>query len=190
MLIFYTTSISQVFILMDKFGKIKNKYAPYLYKNIVFIFIDEYDNEIKREIFLENFEMFFNNNRDIPIDILLEPYLNKINGCKNYGLSDFLFLLKMVEHPRIEAKDLFDIIQFILKVCLNDIMYTRCANLILSLIFEKQLIDKTFNLKKGNDSLYVIEQIENVFVKFINTALDMYISNITNQEDKFILETP
>ena len=186
----YTTSISQVFILMDKFGKIKNKYAPYLYKNIVFIFIDEYDNEIKREIFLENFEMFFNNNRDIPIDILLEPYLNKINGCKNYGLSDFLFLLKMVEHPRIEAKDLFDIIQFILKVCLNDVMCARCANLILSLIFEKQLIDKTFNLKKGNDSLYVIEQIENVFVKFINTALDMYISNITNEEDKFILETP
>ena len=60
----------------------------------------------------------------------------------------------------------------------------------MSLIFEKQLIDKTFNLKKGNDSLYVIEQIENVFVKFINIALDMYISNITNEEDKFILETP
>ena len=186
----YSTAISQIFILMEKFGKIKNKYAPYLYKNIAFIFIDEYDNEKKREIFLENFEKFFNNNHDIPIDILLESYLNKINGCQNYGLSDFLFLLKMVEHPRIEAKELFAIIQFLLNVCLNNIPYARCANLILSLIFEKELIDKTFNLNKGQDSLYVIEQIENKFIEFISMALDMYISNISNEEDKFILETP
>ena len=188
----FSTGISQIFNLMEKFGKIKNKYAPHLYKNITFIFIEEYNNELKRELFLENFEKFLNNNQDIPIDILLEPYLNQINSCQNYGLSDFLFLLKIVEHPRIEAKDIFEIIQFILNVCLNSIAYSRCANLILSLIFEKELIDKLFyeNNNNTDESFYNIEQLENKFIDFINTALDMYISNITKQEDKFILETP
>ena len=189
----FSTGILQLFNLMEKFGIIKNKYGPFLYKNIVFIFIEEYNNEIKRELFLENFEKFLNNNQDIPIDILLESYLNHINGCQNYALCDFLFLLKIIEHPRIEAKDIYDIIQFILNVCLNSIPYARCANLILSLIFEKELIDKLFyeNDNNNNDeSYYNIEQLENIFIDFINTALDMYISNITNQEDKFILETP
>ena len=188
----FSTGISQIFNLMEKFGKIKNKYAPHLYKNITFIFIEEYNNELKRELFLENFEKFLNNNQDIPIDILLEPYLNQINSYQNYGLSDFLFLLKIVEHPRIEAKDIFEIIQFILNVCLNSIAYSRCANLILSLIFEKELIDKLFyeNNNNTDESFYNIEQLENKFIDFINTALDMYISNITKQEDKFILETP
>ena len=181
----YSTAIYQSFYLMENFGKIKNKYAPQLYKNIVFIFLEEYDNELKREIFLENFEKFFNENQNIPIDILFEPYLNQLLKCKNYGLSDFLFLLKMVEHPRIEMKDIFDIIQFVLNTCLNNITYARSANLILSLIFEKNLL-----FKKNN---YLDSEIEFKFIEFINTALDLYISNVfntSNTEDKFILETP
>ena len=186
----FSTAIFQIFNLMEKFGKIKNKYAPHLYKTIAFIFLEEYDKEKKREIFLENFEKFFNGNQDIPIDILLEPYLNHINGSQKYGLSDFLFLLKIVEHPRIEAREISDIIQFILNVCLNSIPYSRCANLILSLIFEKELIDKLIINNNQENSDYNIEEIENKFIDFINTALDLYISNISKQEDKFILETP
>ena len=186
----YSTAIFQIFNLIQKFGVIKNKHAPHLYKNITFIFLEEYDNEIKRELFLENFEKFLNSNQDIPIDILLEPYLNHINGIQNYGLCDFLFLLKIVEHPRLMAKDLCDIIQFILNVCINSIPYARSANLVLSLIFEKELIDKLIINNDNGESVYNIEEIENKFIDFINTALDLYISNITKQEDKFILETP
>ena len=193
----YATGIYQIFLLIEKFGTIKNKYAPHLYKNMTYIFLEEYDNEIKREIFLENFEKFFNENKDIPIDILMEPYLNKINGCENYGMTDFLFLLKIVEHPRIKSKEISDIIQFILNVCLNNIPYTRCANLILNLIFGKELINKFINEEEDinininiNKELSFFEEIQNKFIDFINTALDMYISNITKQEDKFILETP
>ena len=190
-----STGICQIFNLMQRLGKIKNKYAPQLYKIIVNLFLETYDNIIKRELFLENFEKFFNENQDIPIDILFEKYLNKINSCQNYSLCDFLFLLKMVEHPRIEAKDLSDIIQFLLNVCLNNIIYTRCANLILSLIFEKKLIEKFSNIENDkiiniNNDLSYFEEIENKFIDFIHTALDLYISNISKKEDKFILETP
>ena len=67
----FSTAIFQVFILMERFGKNKNKYAPQLYKNLVLLFLSDFDNEIKREIILEGFEKFFNNNHEIPIDILL-----------------------------------------------------------------------------------------------------------------------
>ena len=179
----FSTAIFQIFNLMERFGKIKNKYAPQLYKILVFLFLEEYDDELKREIILEGFEKFFNNNHEIPIDILLEPYLNQLNSSQNYALCDFLFFLKMVEHPRIESKDLSDIIQFILNVCLNNIMYSRTANLVLSLIFEKNLIDK-----KCIES-YEINEIEDKLIDFITTSLDLFINNLTKNEDKYILET-
>ena len=185
----YSTGIMQMFNLMNRLGKIKNKYAPQLYKVIVELFLQTYDNIFKREIFLENFEKFFNENKDIPIDIFLEPYLNKLNSCQNYGLNDFLFLLKIVEHPRIEGKDISDIIQFILYVCLYNTNYTRCANLILSLIFEKELIAKNKNDKEPFKK-YNLSQIENQFISFIQSALDSYMSNIFKKDDKTILETP
>ena len=192
----FETGILQLFILMERFGRIKNKYAPHLYKIITFQFLEDYDNEIKRELYLDNFEQFFNRNQNIPIDILFESYLNKISGCQNYSLCDFLFLLKMVEHPRLNSKELLDIIQFLLNVCLYSITYARSANLVLSLIFEKELINKFNNeedeamININNSEFSFFEQVETKFIDFINTALDLYISNILNQEDIFILETP
>ena len=180
----FSTAVSHTFILLERFGKVKNKYAPQLYKNLVFLFLEEYDNEYKREIILEGFENFFNSDHEIPIDILLEPYLSQLNTCNNYSLCDFFFLLKMVEHPRIESKDINDIIQFILSVCLNNIIFSRTANIILTLIFEKKTIEKTCT------NPYDINEVEFKLVDFINTALDSYITNLSKEEDKFILETP
>ena len=173
----FSTGIMQLFILMNRFGAIKNKYAPQLYKIIVQLFLETYDNIIKREIFLENFDKFFNENKEIPIDIFLVPYLEKLNSCQNYSLCDFLFLLKIVEHPRIEGKDIADVIQFILYVCLYNLKYSRCANLILSLIFEKELITKNQNDDESFKT-FNINELENQFVDFINKAIDSYMGNI------------
>jgi hypothetical protein len=180
----YSTAIFQMFILIERLGKSRNVYAPQFYKNLVFLFLEEYDNEIKREMILEGFEKFFNDNHDVPIDILLEPYLDQINSCSNYAMCDFVFLLKIVEHPRIDNKDITGIIQFLLNVCLNNVMYSRCANLILCLIFEKNIIGK--KCLNASD----INEIEYKFVDFVNMALDSYITNLSKEEDKFILETP
>ena len=185
----FSTGIIQLFTLMERLGKIKNKYAPHLYKIIVNLFLETYDNILKREIFLDNFEKFFNENQDIPIDIFLDQYLEKLNDCQNYGLYDFLFLLKIVEHPRIEGNDISDIIKFILYVCLYNEIYARSANLILSLIFEKQLITKNKNDKETFKSQNISE-LEDQFVNFIQSALDIYFSNLYKKEDKFLLETP
>ena len=38
--------------------------------------------------------------------------------------------------------------------------------------------------------VYDINEVEYKFVDFINMALDSYVTNLSKQEDKFILETP
>ena len=179
----FSTAVAQIFNLMNRFGEIKNKYAPPLYKNIVLLFLELYDDVYKREFFLENFEKFFNNQQQIPIDILLEPYLTQLNSVQNYNLSDFIFLFKMVEHPRIESHEISDIIQFLLGVCLNNVIYSRTANIIISLIFEKNIIQKVCTPSDSNE-------ITLKFIDFINNALELFMSSINNLEDKAILEMP
>ena len=179
----FGTATAQVFTLMDRFGQMKNKYAPPLYKNIVLLFLELYDDVYRREFMLENFERFFNSHQEIPIDIFLEPYLSQINSVQNYNSSDLIFLFKMVEHPRMESHDITEIVQFVLSVCLNNVVYSRTANLILSLIFEKKLIQK---ICTQEDS----QEINLKFIDFINNSLELFISSINNLEDKAILETP
>ena len=179
----FGTAVCQIFNLINRFGKIKNKYAPSLYKNIVLLFLELYDDIYKREFFLENFEKFFNEQQQIPIDILLEPYLTQIKSVQNYNMSDLIFLFKMIEHPRIESYDITEIIQFLLSVCLNNVIYSRTANLIISLIFEKKIIQKRCTPSDN-------KEITSQFIDFINNALELFMSSINNLEDKAILEMP
>ena len=192
----YSTSIAQIINLMDKFGKDKNKYGPQLYKNLVFLFLEGYNNEEKREFFLENFEKFFNDEQQVPIDIFLEPYINQLNSADNYTLCDFEFLFKMIEHPRIESKDIPLILKFIFKVILKNMYYSRTANIILSLIFEKQLIQQKCTPED-------LEKVSEIFENFIKKALEEFMKSVKPKqknnkskeakepkENKTLLETP
>ena len=167
----YSTSIAQIISLMDKFGKDKNKSGPPLYKSLVFLFLEGYNNEEKREFFLENFENFFNDEQQVPIDIFLEPYINQINSADNYALCDFEFIFKMIEHPRIESKDIPLILKFIFNVILKNQYYRRTANIILNLIFEKQLIQEKCTPED-------MEKISEICENFIKKSFDEFMKSL------------
>ena len=167
----YSTSIAQIISLMDNFGKDKNKCGPQLYKSLVFLFLEGYNNEEKREFFLENFENFFNDEQQVPIDIFLEPYINQINSADNYTLCDFEFIFKMIEHPRIESKDIPLILKFIFNVILKNQYYRRTANIILNLIFEKQLIQEKCTPED-------MEKISEICENFIKKSFDEFMKSI------------
>ena len=167
----YSTSIAQIMTLTDKFGKDKNKSGPHLYKILVSLFLEGYNNEEKREFFLQNFEKFFNEEQQIPIDIFLEPYINQLNTADNYSLCDFEFLFKMIEHPRIESKHLPLILKFIFNVCLKNPYYCRTANIILGLIFEKQLIQQKCTPED-------VDKISKIFEDYIKKALEEFMKEL------------
>ena len=175
--VIYSVAIVQIIILMDKFGKNKNRFGPQLYKCLVNIFLEGYDNEEKREFFLINFEKFFNSEQQVPIDILFEKYLNKLNSIDNYALCDFDFLSKIVEHPRVDSKHYPLIIKFILAVCFKNNYYNKVANYILGLILEKELIQQ----KCSNEDS---EKIAEIFEKYINNSMNEYMKETTAKKKK------
>ena len=175
--IIFSSAIVQIISLMDKFGKNKNKYGPQLYKCLVNMFIEGYDNEEKRELFLLNFEKFFNTEQQVPIDIFFDKYINKLNIIDNYILCDFYFLSKIIEHPRIESKYYTLIIKFIISVCLKNIYYNKIANYILGLIFQKDLIN---NKCISEDK----EKISQILETYINDAMNEYMKEIKPKKKK------
>ena len=187
----FSVAIVQIMNLMDKFGKNKNKYGPQLYKCLVNMFIDGYNNEEKREYFLINFERFFNNEQQVPIDIFFEKYLNKLNAVDNYILCDFEFLSKIIEHPRVDSKQYPLIIKFIVSVCLKNVYYDKTANYILGLIFEKELIQQKCS---DEDSKKISDILEN----YINDAMKEYMKETKPKKKRqkqkinkdLLLETP
>ena len=175
--VLYSISIAQIMILMDRFGKDKNKFGPQLYKFLVNIFLETFDNEEKREFFLINFEKFFNSEPQVPIDIFFEKYLNKLNSVDNYALCDFNFLSKIIEHPRVDSKHYPLIIKFILKVCFKNYFYNKISNYILGLIFEKELIQQ----KCSNEDT---EKISEILENYINDAMKEYMKEIKTKKRK------
>ena len=187
----FSSAIVQIINLMDKFGKNKNKYGPQLYKCLVSLFLEGFNNEEKREFFLLNFEKFFNSEQQVPIDIFFEKYINKLISVDNYILSDFEFLSKIIEHPRIESKYYPLIIKFILTVCLKNVNYNKTANYILGLIFQKELIQQKCS---SDDSQKIVEILQT----YINDAMKEYMNETKPKKKKQkqkvnndqILETP
>ena len=169
----YGSTISKIIVLINRLGRLYNQYAPPLYKCLVSLFIEMYDELQKREIFLLNFENFLMEHKEMPIDILLEPYLNKLKNTKNYNLCDFLFLSKILQHPRIEYNDILNMINFLLCVSFDNIVFNRCA----IFIMEKILNDFIPNIYMDDRQ---IEDLSILFIDYISQAFEAYIISENN----------
>jgi len=111
----YWVTIEKIFVLITKISKSYNQYAPGILKCLVSLFIEKYDDIIRREIFLINFETFLNEEKQVPWYISWIIY-NKIKSSNNYNLCDFGFIYKIINHPRIVFKDVINIINFLLNI--------------------------------------------------------------------------
>ena len=178
----FVSGVTQIFFLLEKFGESKIKYAPPLYKIMVNLFLENYNNLFKREFILLNFEKFFDDHQTVPIDIFLNSYFNLLVLSQNYSICDFYFLYKIFQHPRLNDFDLIVIIKFLLKISLQDLNYSRTSNLTLSLIFEKKMIQN-----KCDDNQ--IFELEKIFTEHIKNAINFFIKKINQIEDRSILET-
>ena len=169
----YGSTISKIFVLIDNLGRVYNQHAPPLYKFLVSLFVDMYDDLQRREIFLYHFEKFLLEHKQIPIDILFEPYMSTLKNTKNYNICDFTFLSKILKHPRIEYNDILDIINFLLNITFNNIIYNRCSIFIL----EKIVVEFIPNMYLDDGQ---IEELSIVFIDYINKSLEIYIENESN----------
>ena len=174
--------IANLFYLLNNLGKIKNEEGPLIYRTLVFLFIEEYDEELKREFMLDNFAHFFLINLKFPIDIFITPYFKQIKRVKNISMADFNFISVIIGHPRFTSEHALDLIDFILDVTLNNLIFSKSANMLLNLMFSTKILIK-------NKSVF--EKAQTKFIEYIIQILNLYISNIkSNIIDNSILEVP
>ena len=165
----YGSTISKIFVLITKISKSYNQYAPGILKCLVSLFIEMYDDIIRREIFLANFENFLNEQKQIPLDIFFEQYINKIKTSNNYNICDFYFLWKIIDHPRLQFKDIINIINFLLNVSIQKNMFNRCT----IFVMEKILNDFYPKLEDPEQ----IDSLVQIFISHINQVLEICLNN-------------
>ena len=169
----YGSTIAKIFILINNLSRVYNEHAPPLYKIIISIFIDMYDDIKRREIFLIHFQNFLIEHKQIPMDIFLDPYLNKLKNCNNYNICDFYFLSQILFHPRIEYNDLIQIINFLLSITFHNILYNKCAIFILEKIFIEYI-------PKSNIDEIQMNDLERLFIDYIYKIFELYIMKENN----------
>ena len=83
-----------------------------------------------------------------PIDILFTPYITTLKSASNYNLSDIRFIIKFLEHPRMSGVILYNIIEFVLQVNLDNNVYSGSVGVILKIIIEDNLLGKYCSVKE------------------------------------------
>ncbi len=177
------TSISNMFYLLDNLAKIKDQNGPIIYKSLVFLLLEEYNELPKREFLLNNFQNFFYYNLNVPIDILLNPYLKFLNNNiennnnnNNYDLIDFNFFSVIIGHPRFSAEMAEKLIQFCLKVSIENYYFLKLAIRTMDLIFSVKIIEK---------DEFVFEKCMKILVDYIKNSIRKFKKNIIVKNKKF-----
>ena len=189
--------ISQFFRLAKKLAELKDEYAPQIYKILVFMFLENYNDNKIREVFLLNFIFLFNFDIKIPIEILIEPYLRQLKGTNNrtnidvinvtnYDINDFKFLFEIISHPTLTLKNLKDIMEFCTLVSYTNLFFSRSANLLIVTILDKNLGEYNDLLNSKNLNQDIID-IYDVCISYIKNTLRIFLQN---PKDFMILETP
>ena len=77
---------TKMFTLLDKFSQEKNQAAPAIYKALIFSLVESPHDQTAREMFLTNFQFLFEQNRAIPVGLLMDPFIKS-----NQTQDTFLF---------------------------------------------------------------------------------------------------
>ena len=74
---------TQMFKLLDKFATDKNLSAPTIYKGLIFSLVESPQDQTIRELYLTNFQYLYENQKSIPVGLLIEPLIkaNQINDA-------------------------------------------------------------------------------------------------------------
>ena len=117
-----------LFKLLEGFANNRSPIAAIIYKILTFSLIENHSNITLRSLVLKNFENVMENFPSIPLDVILDPLLKQIieGENKSYFLNtfDIEFFLAVSEHPKLDMKLAFQILDIFNKIYLNNIVFS------------------------------------------------------------------
>jgi len=166
-------AITQLFRLMFDLGKIRSEYAPTIYKMLIQLFLEDYENNFAKEIYINNFMYIFKTDPTVPIDMLIQPYFELLKSSDTFDISDFNFIFFLDDHPKMTNNLIKELVPFYCRVSLENLPFTRIANnLIRSLFARPNILDE-----------YLISYVKD----FINLKIQKFT---VNKENTILLEAP
>jgi len=126
-----TEALTFMFWLMESFTKERDKYASQMYKSLTFSLIETWEDGPIREFMLRNFAAIFDQNKDLPVSILLEPVAKQLNNLDlhsfAFNLFDFVFLENLAGHSKMNGKLALSIVEALAKVFLKSHIFSKLA---------------------------------------------------------------
>ncbi len=84
-----------------------------------------------REFYYSNFMEIFDEDENIPVHILIEPWVNTIRIAQGHTFflsgSDFEFFEALIRHPRIELTSVIQVYDFLVHVYTTNIVFAPLA---------------------------------------------------------------
>lgn len=120
--------ISDMFYVLEFLSEINNPFAPVVYRMLTFLLVENFSSSDMREMIMGNFVVLFKMNSNIPITILLEPLIKRLQVSEVVlEVFDYDFISIIAQHPRLNIKHAILLIDIVGKVYMNDFLYSKAA---------------------------------------------------------------
>lgn len=147
-------SAGMLFYLFDFLAEKKSNFAPIVYRTLTFLLVETYPVSAMREFLEKNFVMVFRNNPGIPIGILLEPYVKKLQASDTaLEVFDYEFLGALAECAQLGLKQGIQVIDIVGKYYLNEPVYAKASGVPFT-----HIASKFIQLQVMQDYLFVFLQ--------------------------------
>ena len=121
-------AIGMLFYLLDFLANKKSAFAPIVYRILTFLLVETYSINAMREFIQQNFVQIFNKNPGIPIGIILDPYIKKLQVSDiSLEIFDYDFLSVLSESSQLTIKNGIQVIDIIGKYYLNEVTYSKAS---------------------------------------------------------------
>ena len=122
-------ALGQIFELFDNFTYQKVKYAPILFKSLIFILVEHYHNYKIREFILANLTRIISEHESIPLSHLVDPVVKQAMLLKtlSFQIFDFDFYVALSRHPNLSIKDGVLLIDLCGKIITSDSVYSLAS---------------------------------------------------------------
>ena len=121
-------SIGVMFHLFDLLAEWKSSFAPVIYRTLTFLLVETYTVVETRQFIQDNFVMVFKKNENIPVGIIVEPYLKRLQVLDvPLEIFDYDFISTISQYPLLGLKQGIQIIDLVGKFYLNDPVFAKVS---------------------------------------------------------------
>ena len=212
-----TIAVVYMFHLLQLLAAKKSQFAPIVYRTLTFLLVENYTNAEMRDFLERNFTLIFKSNANIPVGILLEPLVKRLQVSEiSLEIFDYDFMITLAEYPNLSVKHGIQLIDIVGKLYLNDFIYSKAAGVCytylasrfiehhtmheylfmfirysLNLVLATEQKSANPSIKKGKKDLNTPEQIQqrNRILDMVSWIIQQWQDGLNAKIKEFLMQT-